>query len=83
MAFGWALPGATGKYLLTAFRIVAVVLLSVHVARVAKQGAPRGFRQALALILAGAAGQHCGQCLLWSFVLSQLLWTVCPLVLAE
>ena len=56
MAFGWALPGATGKYLLTAFRIVAVVLLSVHVARVAKQGAPRGFRQALALILAGAAG---------------------------
>ena len=56
MAFGWALPGASGKYLLTAFRIVAVVLLSIHVARVAKQGAPRGFRQALALILAGAAG---------------------------
>ena len=56
MAFGWALPGATGKYLLTAFRIVAVFLLAVQVARVAKQGAPRGFRQALALILAGAAG---------------------------
>ena len=56
MAFGWALPGATGKYVLTAFRIVAVILLSVHVARVGKQGAPRGFRQALALILAGAAG---------------------------
>ena len=30
MAFGWALPGASGKYLLTAFRIVAVVLLSIH-----------------------------------------------------
>ena len=56
MAFGWALPGATGKYLLTGFRIVAVVLLSLHVRRIATQGAPRGFRQALALILAGAAG---------------------------
>lgn len=56
MAFGWALPGATGKYVLTAVRIIAVVLLSVHVRRIAAQGAPRGFRQALALILSGAAG---------------------------
>ena len=56
MAFGWALPGATGKYILTAFRIVAVVLLSIQIRRIALQGAPRGFRQALALILAGAAG---------------------------
>ena len=56
MAFGWALPGATGKYVLTAFRIVAVILLSIHLGRMAKAGAPRGFRQALALILAGAAG---------------------------
>jgi len=56
MAFGWALPGASGKYLLTAFRIVAVVLLSIHVRRMAGDGAPRGFRRALALILAGAAG---------------------------
>ncbi len=56
MAFGWALPGATGKYILTAFRIVAVVLLSVQIRRMATQGAPVGFRRALALILAGAAG---------------------------
>ena len=56
MAFGWALPGATGKYILTAFRIVAVVLLAIHIRRIAGQGAPRGFRQALAPILAGAAG---------------------------
>jgi len=56
MAFGWALPGATGKYILTAFRIVAVILLSVQIQRMAAQGAPRGFRRALALILAGAAG---------------------------
>jgi len=56
MAFGWALPGATGKYILTAFRIVAVILLSVQIRRMAAQGAPRGFRRALALILAGAAG---------------------------
>jgi len=56
MAFGWALPGSTGKYLLTGFRIVAVVLLSIHVQRIARQGAPRGFRQAIALILSGAAG---------------------------
>ena len=56
MAFGWALPGATGKYVLTAFRVVAVVLLSMHLFRIGKTGAPRGFRQALALILAGAGG---------------------------
>lgn len=56
MAFGWALPGATGKYVLTAFRIVAVVLLAFHIRRITHQGAPRGFRQALALILSGAAG---------------------------
>ena len=56
MAFGWALPGATGKYILTAFRVIAVVLLSIHLYRIGKSGAPRGFRQALSLILAGAAG---------------------------
>ena len=56
MAFGWALPGATGKYLLTGFRIVAVVLLAIHLRRIGQSGSPRGFRQALSLILAGAAG---------------------------
>jgi len=56
MAFGWALPGATGKYVLTAFRIVAVVFLSIQLARMGRTGTPRGFRRALALILAGAAG---------------------------
>ena len=56
MAFGWALPGATGKYVLTAFRIVAVVFLSIQMARMGRTGSPRGFRRALALILAGAAG---------------------------
>ena len=56
MAFGWALPGATGKYVLTAFRIVAVVFLSIQLARMGRPGSPRGFRRALALILAGAAG---------------------------
>jgi len=56
MAFGWALPGAKGKYVLTAFRIVAVVFLSIQLARMGRTGSPRGFRRALALILAGAAG---------------------------
>ena len=56
MAFGWALPGATGKYVLTAFRILAVAFLAVQLTRMGQKGAPRGFRQALALILAGAAG---------------------------
>ena len=56
MAFGWALPGATGKYVLTAFRIVAVAFLAVQLTRMSRNGAPRRFRQALALILAGAAG---------------------------
>ena len=56
MAFGWALPGATGKYVLTAFRILAVVFLAVQLTRMGRNGSTRGFRQALALILAGAAG---------------------------
>ena len=56
MAFGWALPGATGKYVLTAFRIAAVAFLAMQLTRMSRSGAPRGFRQALALILAGAAG---------------------------
>ena len=56
MAFGWALPGATGKYVLTAFRIEADEFLSIQLARMGRTGSPRGFRRALALILAGAAG---------------------------
>ena len=77
MAFGWALPGASGKYLLTAFRIVAVVLLSIHVARVAKQGAPRGFRQALGFNSRWCGGQHRGQHLLWPNFYEKLFRSGC------
>ena len=56
MAFGWALPGATGKYVLTAFRVLAVVLLALYLRKTASAGSPRGFRQAMSLVLAGAAG---------------------------
>ena len=41
MAFGWALPGATGKYILTAFRVVAVVLLLVVVVLLLGSASPR------------------------------------------
>ena len=56
MAFGWALPGATGKYVLTGFPHPGRLLLSVHLARISRNGSPRRIPSGLGPILAGAAG---------------------------
>jgi signal peptidase II len=53
MAFGWELGG---KYFLTSFRIIAVILIGIYIYRQIKKNAPTGYVTCLSLILAGAAG---------------------------
>ena len=53
MAFGWEMGG---KYFLTSFRIVAVILIGIYILHQIKKNAPTGFIVCLSLILAGAAG---------------------------
>lgn len=53
MAFGWEMGG---KYFLTSFRIVAVILIGIYIFHQIKKSAPTGFIVCLSLILAGAAG---------------------------
>jgi signal peptidase II len=56
MAFGLEFAGKIGKYFLSIFRIVAVVFISIYLARISKKSVPLGFTIAVALILAGATG---------------------------
>ena len=56
MAFGWKLPGSTGKILLSVFRLIAIGFLGWYVFRASKKGEHIGFVSSLALILAGAVG---------------------------
>ena len=53
MAFGWELGG---KYFLTSFRIVAVILIGWYIVRQINRHRPTGYIVCLSLILAGAAG---------------------------
>lgn len=53
MAFGME---PVAKWLLTSFRIVAVVAIMVYLLRCLKRGVPTGYLVCLALIVAGAAG---------------------------
>ena len=53
MAFGWEMGG---KYFLTSFRIVAVILIGIYILHQIKKNAPTGFIVCISLILAGAAG---------------------------
>ncbi len=53
MAFGWEMGG---KYFLTSFRIVAVILIGIYIFHQIKKNASTGFIVCLSLILAGAAG---------------------------
>jgi len=57
MAFGMSFGIGMGKFLLTFFRIVAVVFISYYLAQqIRKKSSSKGFVFALALILAGAVG---------------------------
>ena len=53
MAFGWEMGG---KYFLTSFRIVAVILIGIYIFHQITKNEPTGFIVCLSLILAGAAG---------------------------
>jgi signal peptidase II len=56
MAFGWALPGVTGKLILTLFRLVAAVAIGVYISRRVKEEAPKGLLYSLTFVWAGALG---------------------------
>ncbi|MBR5963774.1 MAG: lipoprotein signal peptidase [Bacteroidaceae bacterium] len=53
MAFGMEI---FGKLFLTSFRLIAIALIVWYVARIAGKGFPKGYLVALALVIAGAAG---------------------------
>lgn len=56
MAFGLEIPGEWGKYLLTGFRVVAVIVISIYLIRLIRERAHKGFVTCVALILSGAVG---------------------------
>lgn len=56
MAFGMEIPGSWGKIALSLFRIVAVLVISLYLKRLIKDGAHKGFITCVTLILAGALG---------------------------
>jgi len=56
MAFGIEFFGKIGKYMLSIFRIVAVILIAFYISRLVKREVPTGFVVAASLIMAGALG---------------------------
>jgi signal peptidase II len=56
MAFGWVFPGEGGKIALTAFRIIAVVIISLYLRKLYREKAHRGLQLCVAIVLAGAVG---------------------------
>ncbi len=56
MAFGIEFFGKAGKYLLSIFRIVAVVLIGIYINKLVKKQAPTGYIVTVSIICAGAVG---------------------------
>ena len=56
MAMGLEWGGVAGKYALSGFRIIAIVVISYYIYTWVKKKAHTGFIAAMSLILAGAAG---------------------------
>lgn len=56
MAFGITLGSSYGKFILSAFRLVAMVAISLYLIQMAKKNTPQGFLWCIALILGGAIG---------------------------
>ncbi len=56
MAFGWALPGATGKLALTLFRLLAAVAIGFYMRKLVKERAPKGLIWSIGFVWAGALG---------------------------
>lgn len=62
MAFGMEFGGEWGKFLLTFFRIVAVVILCYGLYHFQGKGSPSGLIVAISLIIAGAFGNILDSC---------------------
>lgn len=56
MAFGMSWGGALGKYLLTSFRLVAIVGIIWYIRKLVIEKAPKSFIVTMSLILSGAIG---------------------------
>ncbi len=56
MAFGLEFFGKFGKYLLSIFRIIAVLFIAYYLTKLVKKEVPVGFLIAVSLIFAGATG---------------------------
>jgi signal peptidase II len=56
MAFGMDIPGKFGKFILSLFRIIAVVGIAFYLRFLIKKSAPAGLMISVSLILAGAIG---------------------------
>lgn len=56
MAFGLEFFGKAGKYILSIFRIVAVIFIGIYINRIIKKEVKTGFIIAITLIMAGAIG---------------------------
>jgi len=56
MAFGFSLPGESGKIILTMFRIGAVVAIGFYLKRLITIGAHTGLIISLSMVMAGAMG---------------------------
>ncbi len=60
MAFGWKLEGEVGKYILSIFRIIAIIGLFIFIGFTIKKKQPStGFIVCMSLITAGAIGNLC------------------------
>ncbi|MBL6663300.1 MAG: lipoprotein signal peptidase [Flavobacteriales bacterium] len=56
MAFGMEFGGNLGKYILSIFRIIAIVAISIYWIKLAKTQVKKGIIYSISLILAGAIG---------------------------
>jgi signal peptidase II len=56
MAFGMEFGGTTGKYMLSIFRIVAIVAIGIYWYKLAKTDIKKGILYSISLVLAGAIG---------------------------
>jgi signal peptidase II len=56
MAFGITFGGATGKLILSIFRIIAVIVIAIYIYRLRKKSTHPGLIVSFALIMAGALG---------------------------
>ena len=77
-AFGWALGGATGKVVLTIFRILASAFVAWLIARLIRQQGRTSLILCLTLIFAGAVGNIIDSCF-YGLVFNESFYSVATL----